>query len=556
LEENALNDYQIVPWNHLADPASPDLVLEQYVPPELEALAKKVLEFYDLPVSRMQLITSKPDKGGAIWKLETEKGPYSLKVLHRLPQRSLFSIGAQDYLVRQGARVPALIPTKDNQLYVEAGGKLWIVTDWIEPLQPVSKVDLEGAEALCYGLGEFHRLSKGYVPPFGASISSRTGGWFKYYDKLITKIGWFEHIASAYPETVSSKQLLSVNGEFERQARDALARLQQSSYSRMAAKGNPHWGLVHQDYGWSNGQMGPGGIWVIDLDGVSYDLPIRDLRKLITSTMDDMGTWDIAWIRGMIAAYHKANPIDRQTFEVLLIDMAFPNEFYKHVKEIVFDPVLFMNTELEPILQRCLATEATKWETLDLLAKDSANYPEGDYSAAEESAAKFQLPVPSLPNAGLQHSGSKDDQRETGSGAEQDAALPDRFPAADQPIPQMPHFKNSPKRLRKTKRTQQAKLAKHAKPIKQIKQIKPKQAKQAKQIKQVKHIKKAKQAKEATGAKAVKQAKQIKQIKQIKQAKRTKQVKQTKPTQRRKKTATSKRKLIISPRFRSGRRAV
>ena len=32
----------------------------------------------------------------------------------------------------------------------------------------------------------------------------------------------------------------------------------------MTAKGEPHWGLAHQDYGWSNGQMGPGGIWVID----------------------------------------------------------------------------------------------------------------------------------------------------------------------------------------------------------------------------------------------------------------------------------------------------
>ena len=83
-------------------------------------------------------------------------------------------------------------------------------------------------------------------------------------------------------------------------------------------------GLPIEHYGWSNGQMGPGGIWVIDLDGVSYDLPIRDLRKLITSTMDDMGVWDLTWIRGMIEAYHRANPLDQETFEILWIDMAFP----------------------------------------------------------------------------------------------------------------------------------------------------------------------------------------------------------------------------------------
>jgi len=78
--------------------------------------------------------------------------------------------------------------------------------------------------------------------------------------------------------------------------------------------------------------MGPGGIWLIDLDGVSFDLGIRDLRKLITSTMDDMGVWDVTWMKGMIDAYSQANPIEPDLFQVLLIDMSLPNEFYKHVK--------------------------------------------------------------------------------------------------------------------------------------------------------------------------------------------------------------------------------
>ncbi len=81
--------------------------------------------------------------------------------------------------------------------------------------------------------------------------------------------------------------------------------------------------------------MGEGGIWIIDLDGVAYDLPIRDLRKLITSTMDDMGVWDVTWMKAMIQAYHQANPIEHDLFQVLLIDMALPNEFYKNVKRNV-----------------------------------------------------------------------------------------------------------------------------------------------------------------------------------------------------------------------------
>jgi CotS family spore coat protein len=378
-----MHEYMIEPWDHLVDSVTSEADLEQYVPPELEQLAYEVISKYDMTVSDMTLITSKPDKGGAIWKIDTNHGPRSIKVLHRQPSRSLFSIGAQVYVVEQGARVPALIPTKENNLYVEAGGKAWIVTDWVTPLEQATKIDLEGAAPLCYGLGEFHRHTKGYIPPKGAAKSSRLYRWDQYYEKMIQKIGWFRDIALAYPETTASPHLLSVVDTFEQQAHDMFNKFKESSYRKMIAKGEAYWGLAHQDYGWSNGQLGPDGIWVIDLDGVSYDLPIRDLRKIITSTMDDMGTWDLEWIRGVIDAYHQANPIDQETFELLWIDMAFPNEFYKHVKEVVFEPVTFMNTELDAILDRITQTEANKWEVLSELAKDKEKYAPGDYSETE-----------------------------------------------------------------------------------------------------------------------------------------------------------------------------
>lgn len=121
--------------------------------------------------------------------------------------------------------------------------------------------------------------------------------------------------------------------------------------------------IFHQDYGWSNGQMGPGGVWIIDLDGVAYDLAIRDLRKLITSTMDDMGVWDPWFMKGMIDAYNKSCRIEPDLYQVLLIDMALPNEFYKHVKEMVFDPA-FLNVETDALLHRLVETDATKWAAL------------------------------------------------------------------------------------------------------------------------------------------------------------------------------------------------
>lgn len=344
------------------------------VTPEMEAQAHQAMKQWDMKVSGMRVMATKPEKGGAIWRIETDKGPRSLKLLHRPPARSLFSIGLQDYLVKQGARVPKLIPTNSGELYTEIEGKLWIVTDWIEQLVPASK-DLEGAKLLCYGLGEFHRHSQGYVPPSGAQMASRLHRWPRTYQKMATKMGWFRDVAKAYPEAPASAGVLALVDQFEAQAKQALERLQASPYASLAARGGPAWGVVHQDYGWSNGQMGPGGIWIIDLDGVAYDLPIRDLRKLITSTMDDMGVWDPEWMRGMIEAYHEANPIEPDLYQVLLIDMSLPNEFYKHVKDMLEDPLTFLTPDLDQLLQRLAATDETKWRALKELGLDTPNAP-------------------------------------------------------------------------------------------------------------------------------------------------------------------------------------
>ncbi len=218
-----------------------------YVTPELLATAQEVMARYDMRVGEMTFITAKPDKGGAIWRIETNHGPRSLKQLHRPAARSLFSVGAQVYLRHQGARVPMMINSKDGVPYVEKDGKLWIVTEWVEPLYPASKVDLEGAAALCYGLGEFHRISRGYEPPHGAQKASRIYRWPKTYAKVLTKIGWFRTIADAYREMPASATLLSLVDGYERQASEAHQRLLASPYASLVQRGETAWGLAHQN---------------------------------------------------------------------------------------------------------------------------------------------------------------------------------------------------------------------------------------------------------------------------------------------------------------------
>jgi CotS family spore coat protein len=358
-ENNKMENTTIQPWD------TEEGIPEFYIPEYVDNIAHEVLQQYDLHVKTMDVVTTKSDKGGAIWKLETDKGPKSLKLLHRRPSRSLFSLGAQEYLVDvQKAKVPPIVKTINGENFVEAGGKLWFVAEWIEPLFPVSK-DLEGAKQLCFALGEFHRLSKGYTPPPQAEVASRLHKWQQNFDKVLRKMDWFRNIAHAYDDMPASPYLLEVIETFENQAKEGIRKLQESAYSELIKEGNAHWGLVHQDYGWSNGQMGADGMWIIDLDGVAFDLPIRDLRKLISGTMADLFHWDANWVNEMIQAYHEANPITPALYDLLMIDLSMPNEFYKNIKEVVFEPELFLTEPTIQLIQTIVATDESKWPVLE-----------------------------------------------------------------------------------------------------------------------------------------------------------------------------------------------
>ncbi|MGJ9457297.1 CotS family spore coat protein [Oceanobacillus sp. CF4.6] len=357
-------DQLIKPWAE--ENASDSL----YVPAYIEDMAQEVLKFYEFSVHHMAVMATKDKQGGAIWKIDTDQGPFSLKLLHRRPAHSKFSLGAQEYLVNEKkANVPAIIKTKEGENDVEMGGKLWFVARWIESLEKIPQ-DLEGTKKLCYTLGEFHKLSKGYVPPADAEDISRLHRWPRAYERIEKKLDWFRNIASVYSDMPASSTILSVIDMFENQASQARTCLESSPYKEIVSRGTQDTGLVHQDYGWGNAQFADDRMWIIDLDGVSFDITIRDLRKLIIDRMYYLEKWDINWIREMIQAYEQANPITDESYEMLLLDLSLPNLFYKNIKDIVYSPTIFMTEKLDQELQLIIELDKQKWPVLEELARD------------------------------------------------------------------------------------------------------------------------------------------------------------------------------------------
>jgi len=112
----------------------------------------------------------------------------------------------------------------------------------------------------------------------------------------------------------------------------AIQYLEDSGYSALSSPGSSAIVLCHQDYGKGNALLTPAGVWVLDLDGVTFELAARDLRKIILKTMENQGNWQEEAMREIVSWYEKINPLTEEEKKMVYIDTLFPHSFFGTVK--------------------------------------------------------------------------------------------------------------------------------------------------------------------------------------------------------------------------------
>jgi len=100
---------------------------------ELNSLARQVLAGYNIKPGSVKVVQSGGIK--TVWKIEDGKTARCLKRLRQPLEKALFTINAQDYMARKGARVPAVYPAQDGKLYVLYNNQVFVLYRWILPPQ-------------------------------------------------------------------------------------------------------------------------------------------------------------------------------------------------------------------------------------------------------------------------------------------------------------------------------------------------------------------------------------------------------------------------------------
>lgn len=298
---------------------------------DLAELAHEVLLRYNILPDDLKIIQNNGLK--TLWKLTHNNKTKCLKRLKHLKEKSLFRVNAQIHIQNKGGNVAKIYLNQSDEAITEYNGQLFVLYEWLEGRD----LDFSKPSDLCIaleGLASFHVFSKGYKAAENVDVSSKLGRWDEQYASMKKRmLKWKEESIQNRNNRSYDTYLKYIDSIIEI-ADLAINSLKQSSYSALTDVELETSCLCHQDYGEGNVILSGNDLYVIDLDGITYDLPIRDLRKIIGKRMEKRGGWHKDTIEEILKCYEKNNKLTPEEKELLKIDLLFPHWFFATVKNM------------------------------------------------------------------------------------------------------------------------------------------------------------------------------------------------------------------------------
>ncbi len=326
----------------------------------LENLAFAVLREYGILPESLSLIQSGGIK--TVWKLRSQGRQLCLKRLKQPIDKALFSVHAQIYIKNSGGKVPEVILNKNREPIVQFNEQLFVLYEWIDgsDLNFDLPADLRRA---VQGLAYFHTASRGYCPEANARISTKLGKWPEQYASMKNKLAAWKDLAGRSCTQPHYHAYFNCAASMIHMAEQALDRISRSNYGKLTEEGSPSIVMCHQDYGRGNVVAAADGIYILDLDGVTFDLPSRDLRKIIGKHAENKGQWQAGAIMEILGWYMEVNTQAADEIEALYADMTFPHWFYGLVKNLFQNGKPVKASEIEKMAK----LEEAKIKVLDTL---------------------------------------------------------------------------------------------------------------------------------------------------------------------------------------------
>ncbi|WP_171687070.1 CotS family spore coat protein [Paenibacillus planticolens] len=295
-------------------------------------ILKKVVSQYPLKVKSISLLSDKGKK--AVWSIQTDKGELIMKKVPFDETHIDFMLHAIRYLRGNGVNTPDVLKTGSGQGYVKLDGEYFVLFETVYGRSPEYENDSD-LSLILKGMANFHRASRGIESPNGFYPSYLLTKWKSDLQTRMERLAtWKEQRQQVKNKNEFDRLFLANVDTFLQQARAALTTLNQPCFVQWVKETEATKTLCHQDFAAGNLVVGRDGkLYVYDMDSLTVDLPVRDLRKILNKVMKKGGSWSLPTMLKMMKAYQQVNPLTKDQYLVLGADIQFPHLFYGQVSK-------------------------------------------------------------------------------------------------------------------------------------------------------------------------------------------------------------------------------
>ncbi len=299
----------------------------------------KVMVNYSLNVKNVSLLSDKGRK--AVWLINAASGDFILKKIPMSEGRLKFMIHSISFLTSNGVMTPSVMRTTNGREFVAKNGEYYVLFEKVYGKKPKYNQKKELAKIMS-GLGQFHKASTGIEIPKNTEPSFLLGTWKDEFQRRYKQLEiWRKERILASNKNKFDEQFLLHVDSFLSQCNEAISILDASCYEPWVGNTQRNKTLCHQDFAAGNLALDKKGkLHVFDMDSLTIDLPIRDIRKILNKVMKKQ-SWDLTLMIEMLSYYQKTNPFSKEQYFVLIADCLFPHLFYGQVKKY------YGNTERE-----------------------------------------------------------------------------------------------------------------------------------------------------------------------------------------------------------------
>lgn len=285
----------------------------------------EVLSNYNFKVLSINNENYKEKKG--VWWVKTPDGDKILKKVSCSEQTLKFLLSAVNHLMQNGILLPKVNKTNSGADYVIINDVCFTLTDAIKGSTPSYDSPKELA-AIVKELAKFHKASAGFKALDGSKPKEHLGTWVEDYTKELENMNeFYKNEVQTGGKTPIGKLIISEFPYFLERGQKVINNLSGKEYKNWVDKIRELGCLCHQDFAAGNLILSPQGLYVIDTDSITFDVPARDIRKLFNKIMKKSGKANNELAKNIIGHYQSVNPLTSDEWLVVKNDLMFPHLF-------------------------------------------------------------------------------------------------------------------------------------------------------------------------------------------------------------------------------------